>query len=1410
MKYRSLLLRPKRALSLCLTLLLLATFLVTLPSAWAIDNPPSSYIPGSSSKFKYLSLPDSTLSLASQSVVFNRAVSSTMIMSRGTGGTGGNKLGNAPEALFRVLEKFLARGRLPPPQFPVPYVVYTLSDGGVEKFTDTLTKMPIMINVDNNPGTGQGGKDIRVLTTIEVNPLRITSVVERLGASNPSYLKVLITFPAFFYNRERGAPGGNPYWQFGYETQPGFEIPRDITMTFSIDVSVGSDHTFDFNWSSTSGIPKLGFTFGTFQVLAGDVTTPIMPAFSNFIVSSAPFAFLTFETTETDTLTRKCMNWAAPSSFFLEFNYGEMEEVSGMTIDYNMAVTVDKVPQTFSICTIEDRAAGTYTIDYTASSTVDLLGLTTEIVIEGTPTVTINLEIEDMPAEIHLELSDGFLNVDVSENVGLLRLEVTADAGLAGIDSLINLRLVLADIPDFTATWFFVGFSLDAPSCLGRIEFAFSDGTLTFPVEHDSEPDSNYLFAYSVPGMTALAFRLHQVCYLSFEQDNSEGSNDLELSVCDRRIMYVIAHTEEASMLTPEHNADLTIVFDSVPTEMSTSWTVPFTLSLQTNDVIASIVGDLSLEEPGGTLDLTAHAEILDIPANMAWGINPGGSITFTADASIGSLELTALDPNGLANAGVFFAGKPIRLLSITMHDIPSFVAAWSAETVTPRTSITFNTAPGTGLGDLTFGIGTSETAFVTLVAAGIENRAIFYNDDTEDLGSGLVMEASLWVHAEDTSSVELEWKGSSPAPTMHVGFTTTESNELKVAVTLDGTSALNPVVPKALTGILQTTTLPTSMDLTVTPTSFEYTASGEIDLVTLDIAIGEPPSTDIDHIHGEIEGIPSWVTALWSTGSFSATLGNRLDRVLVTIDNPEGIFISGLQHVEIEVLDIPASVSATWNTDNQVATLSFLGGTFDEGLGEFRFLATTGEETPTTDYINSLGVALPSMTDYGDFTRDIDSHYWPGTVPPRFDALYCRHPTLDTGADDYFVYRTGGGFDVFAGRLREIGIINADLKNPGFADLEFSRNLVLTRPLYLMMDDLDSDWMTLAEVNQLPDGLPTNSLHAEWNSEGGHYGYTLSESIPFIDIYDGQHDSTSLTSEYTKLLFQNVPASVSINYAFGDRDGFFDFIASSPWEMGYLNQDGNNRYVGWLSMQNLHFDYSYALPGEESSSFDGYDLAWGYRIFRLDSKLDAWPVDADGVLGIYNLESGLDSLDSGTPPRASEYIPQWTFILDNFDVFESHMLWDVGVGIDHGDVDVNWDELTVEVDPPSVHVESLPSIDIVAELGTLIADLWWNNQYSVSLGPIPVIIIPTLPYIYVDLKASFTINDVKDYVNQNPIHLWPVTPLPPITFPWHWDVSHSWEKVLGIPVGVNVHISADLAIDVPGFHRMWDHPTPF
>jgi hypothetical protein len=341
----------------------------------------------------------------------------------------GGKLGNAPEALYNVLEKFLAKGKAPPPNFPVPYVVYTKSDGDVEIVTDVLTKQPSMIDVDDSKDTGQGRKDIKVKTTIDVDPLRITTRIIRLGDPNPAFLEVYVTFPAFFYNGEAGDPNGEPYWLFGYTTEPGSEIPEDITMTFSVDRTLGAEHAFDFDWTSDPGIDPLKFTMGIFQVQDKDLSAPIFPAFSNFVVSSPPNAGLTFTTAESTTVSLKCMNWTAPAAFNLAFGFSEQESLSGSDVFFNATIDVDSVPQSFSVCTQEDRGANTYTVDYTASAQVDEFNITTDIDIDGTSAININALILNMPAAFHAVLGDGYLDVDVQSNVGFVGVNATAEIG---------------------------------------------------------------------------------------------------------------------------------------------------------------------------------------------------------------------------------------------------------------------------------------------------------------------------------------------------------------------------------------------------------------------------------------------------------------------------------------------------------------------------------------------------------------------------------------------------------------------------------------------------------------------------------------------------------------------------------------------------------------------------------------------------------------------------------------------------------------------------------------------------------------------------------------------------------------------------------------------------------------------
>ncbi len=1354
------------------------------------DAPPAS-LPASTTTYAYSATGPTALSLGTGTGATGEASPLlTSSSNTGSGGSAGNRLGNAPESHYRNLQKFLQKGKAPPANYPVPYVIYTNSSG-VETFTTAFTKQPVSIDIDNNKATGQGGKDIRVKTEIGVNPLTMTTTVDRLGSPNPPDLFVSVTFPAFFYNGETNDPAGVPYWTYGYQTQPFQGIPVNVQMNFTVDHSVGTVHTFNFAWTSTSGIPHLGFEYGVFQVVDQNTTAMINPAFASFVVTSPPFAGLTFTTAEVGTASTKCMNWAAGASFGLSFGYDELRSLVG--VDYPMNVTVQDVPAAFSICTTEDRAAHTYSLNYTASSDVAYADVQTQIAVSGSPTVNIDLTVRDMPSHIEGVLGDGSLAVTDSSPVGMVALNASATVGLANISSMVNLRMIIASLPSFTATWGQGStgnfFDLETVTgCIGRIELAFSYGSIVLPLVQTSDPNSHYLMAFSNATTIAIALRLIGVQQIAFSQDNNVGSNTLTLTMCGNEVMYVLVSSGAGSLLTPNSGIELTVVMTNAPTVLSLTWTMPYVMSLTTNQLIASITADLHYTAASPAQDLTAHAEIDNLPATtMSWNIAASGSISFTAGSPIGTILLTATDPNGLLGAGSAFGGQPIRMLNVVADSVPSFTASWSSSSGSPpSTGVSFQTAPSTALGDLTFSISTDLTQVVTLLRSEA-NRGMLYSDDKYTVG----MVSSLWLHVQDVTRAGFSVGGTQT--TITAGFGTSVSHPLSLAAQIDPTSGLNPVPGRGVTALLVTTPLPTSMDLTVMPASgFSYTASGVIDTVTLDLTLGET-APNIDVIHGEIDGIPSGSVGTWSTGSFGVTLTSTLTRVLVTLDNDAGVLGSSLKHILVDVKSIPASVSASWDTSSKKATLSFTNP-YSQGLGEFKLLATSGDVSPTNAYINSLSNS-GCYTDYGAFTQMIDQHYWPSTVPSRLNSLYCRNPSLDTGANDYGVYRTGGGFDVYALRVRELGLLDLDLNSAsGHVTVEFSRNVALSRQLYFISDDQGGDNQVVGDVSELPNGQPTNSFHAEWDQGAGHYAYALSQGIPYIDAYIGQHATTSLTSKYTKLLLVNTPETASFDYAFGNRGGHADFNASSVFEAGILVQDGSTRYVGYVQLQSLHFDYSFALPGEESCSIGGYTIDICYRIFRFDSSLNAVSSTADGVLGIYTLSSGLDPLTEGTTPRAQEYIPEWTFILDNFQTFQVHVKWDVGIGIGVGNG-------TIGVD-----VSLLPTITVVAGLN-LVVDFFWNDQ-AVLGGNLPTIPLPVPGCIDTVLGATLTVNAVKDYVDQNPLHIWPVTGVSPITLDGP-HITTSGGPSLTDPCN-DWHITLTETIDIPGLHRFGDHPTPF
>ncbi|HKZ48396.1 MAG TPA: hypothetical protein VJ397_06370, partial [Thermoplasmata archaeon] len=127
----------------------------------------------------------------------------------------------------------------------------------------------------------------------------------------------------------------------------------------------------------------------------------------------------------------------------------------------------------------------------------------------------------------------------------------------------------------------------------------------------------------------------------------------------------------------------------------------------------------------------------------------------------------------------------------------------------------------------------------------------------------------------------------------------------------------------------------------------------------------------------------------------------------------------------------------------------------------------------------------------------------------------------------------------------------------------------------------------------------------------------------------------------------------------------------------------------------------------------------------------------------------------------------------------------------------------------PIVDFSLLPSVNIVLNVGAVVADFFWNDKVDEELMkdiPLPFFFLPN-PCPITLWTVTVEVNTVRDYVDQNPVHLFPSTGASLLddssTF------SYSPPNPV-IPCAPPEMIGANIVLDVPGFHRFPDHPSLF
>jgi hypothetical protein len=491
--------------------------------------------------------------------------------------------------------------------------------------------------------------------------------------------------------------------------------------------------------------------------------------------------------------------------------------------------------------------------------------------------------------------------------------------------------------------------------------------------------------------------------------------------------------------------------------------------------------------------------------------------------------------------------------------------------------------------------------------------------------------------------------------------------------------------------------------------------------------------------------------------------------------------------HIEAFIDDLPENVEVDWDMSARQGSIYFTDGAFAGGLGEAFVLATTMNEADTTTYINSLDIdPTVCMTTYSEYEEAIDDRYWPGTtLENNLKATYCRNPELNTALDDYVVFREGTGDTVFTARIRELHSVDISLVDEiGFAEIQFTPGVTTDRQLYVRSEDVDpgDDNLILVELSELPNSVGDNYFRAEYNRITNFYSFESSEIIDFIDVYYGTRDTTSQTLNWT------------LSYDLDDiHEGFLEFVISSNFEIGVVIQQSNARYAGWMEVTGIRFDYLFFGPGDLPTTYD-----IGYYITRIDIDIHTlpWPGgnDINGIFGIYTLKNNPADLVGpalAAPPNA--YIPEWTFMLCDFQQFAVFVDWDVGI--------------TLRSAPAELDIGLFPTVAIVLDF-SLVVDFWWNEAHTINLGTIGVV---PFPFPYARIDGTIELNPHPDYIENSPMHLLPFAGGPLVTFAlddsaWEFHLAH-----LNPLEGPHWHIPLTLSINVPGTHNFGDHcdPTP-
>ncbi len=1121
--------------------------------------------------------------------------------------------------------------------FPVPYVVVCQAGAGPPVVKNQNAGSPTRLDCDTSKTTGKGGDDIQVEVNTELGPpphLRLN--INRIGvAPFATNLKAIIAFPWDAFNTEIGLPAA-PNLFIGYQTTTagggvGGIAPLTEEIQFTPNVVAGTHHTFHMTMLTSGAANPLRFQAGHFDGtnITGVLNADAMSALVEPVPASIDLGLGVDESVLSGgpggTDTAMDLTWTASAPSKVTFAYLEEESAPGGVADYQTSLVFDQMPTSEHLALHLDEAAGTFTINNTASAPIGSVTLTRT----RNDGLTIIGAAGDVPTSVAFTLGlSGTATLDVNANTLDLSVKVIEDGGFAATSGFLGYNLgyleaKVLDAPDLTAGY------IPADDSFGvqATNPGESIGAVQLVIGDDASLE------------LAPAWSHNERHVFSLIDDGTHGTAAAR-----------IVHLTKATLdLDPSPTGELDVLADCHVFDMPYGHThLTIELPKKFDYTTDPLQGIDEIACTGHIDTLNFDVALGDLPPVFGWDFEPAGYLTVKAEdgtgpntAFVGVAQVRFWDSAGpgLPSSTAVF-GTPLRDARARADHIPSFHGTWT--TGGGGTAIDYHSDSAANyLGGVQVDVSTEVGLAELPVASVSEHDYARYVDHgagaMKELAAGVFgIRAFTYASNDAARSLDLHYRANA-AHQLDATFDSRFGGTFFPAYDVDATLTVDSV--------------PASFDLsTDLATNFNFTASSGITSIALlgdiDITNDSNPGNST-HVDASVHGLPAAAAldvAPGATGHATFTMSSPIDSINFDLTGAEGIFGNAIKQVHLAIDHIPANWTADWDS-------------------------TGGNVTAVGDHVNLISLIvskdLPASNDamrapfldpggaisYTSWLREIDRQ-WARTgvaVDPdvreahfmsRLDDIYTSTTSL-APSEDRVLYYPGGG------SLKYLEVQLTNLQGGSFhstattANASFTDPVVGDHPVFVGIGQQNGDFLTIGLQN-LPDQIDIDAVA----QNPGHVHFDSNEPAGRIAFYQGPLPSAG-EGDATKFIVVSLPSSMHLDWNFG-VDGNATFTASSEVEIRLLRQDGGSRIVSAFNFKNLSLSYGIET-GElsEGECWPPFDEPCNEYVVVVEgsASFTASP-GINGMLLVY--DHGSTEAANGISSPGSTYRPELSFLLKN------------------------------------------------------------------------------------------------------------------------------------------------------------------